>query len=184
MRRDAKLFLSAALCMALAACASKPKPEPALTPAPAEPAAEAPAAQAAPEPAPVGIRPGSQEDLAANAGERVFFAFDSHDLDAEARQILAQQAAWLARHPDVRVLIAGNADERGTREYNLALGARRANAARQALIAAGVSAGRIQTVSYGKERPVDPASSEEAWAKNRNAHTVVMDAVGRDWSAR
>ncbi|WP_337185419.1 peptidoglycan-associated lipoprotein Pal, partial [Phenylobacterium sp.] len=115
-----------------------------------------------------------QADLAANAGDRVFFGFDRHDVDGEARATLAQQAAWLARYPDVRVRIAGHADERGTREYNLALGARRAGAVRAALIGQGVAAGRIETISYGKERPLDAGSTEAAWARNRNGHTVVI----------
>ena len=96
----------------------------------------------------------------------------------DALDTLTRQAAWLARYPNVKVIVAGSADERGTREYNVALGGRRAEAARQVLIARGVAGGRIQTVSYGKERPLDPGSTEEAWARNRNAQTLVIDALG------
>jgi peptidoglycan-associated lipoprotein len=91
--------------------------------------------------------------------------------------VLAAQAQWLSRYPAVRVRIEGNADERGTREYNLALGARRANAVRDFLVSQGVSGARIETLSYGKERPIDAGSSEDAWAKNRNARTAITDGA-------
>lgn len=164
------------LALTLGACASKPKPGPAGA---AGPTAVSGGGQSTPMPpggGPSGpsYAAGSQEDLSVNAGDRVYFALDSHAIDDEARSTLARQAAWLARHPSVRVRIAGNADERGTREYNLALGARRADAVRQSLAAQGVSIARIETISYGKERPIDPASNEDAWAKNRNGHTVVI----------
>jgi peptidoglycan-associated lipoprotein len=158
--------------LALSACATKPKPEAA---APAPPPAQAEAPSTAPGPAPV--QRSLQEDLAATAGDRVFFALDSHVLSDDARATLERQAAWLAQNPSVRVLVAGNCDERGTREYNLALGARRASAARDLLVARGVASSRIDTVSYGKERPIDPASTDEAWSRNRNAHTVLIDAA-------
>ena len=120
------------------------------------------------------IVPGSQQDLAATAGDRVFFAFDRSDINAEGQQTLERQAAWLRRYPNVAVRIEGHCDERGTREYNLALGERRANAVRNVLIAAGVSASRISTISYGKERPIVVGSNEEAWAQNRVAITTVQ----------
>ena len=91
--------------------------------------------------------------------------------------MLDAQAAWLNRYPAVQVRIEGNCDERGTEDYNLALGARRANALRQYLIAHGVAAGRISTVSYGKERPVDPGEGEEHWAHNRNGHTALTSGT-------
>ena len=119
------------------------------------------------------IVPGSQQDLAASAGDRVFFAFDRADISPEARQILARQADWLRRYPNVTVTIEGHCDERGTREYNLALGERRAQAAKNVLVASGISASRISTISYGKERPAVVGSSEEAYAQNRRAVTVV-----------
>jgi len=117
--------------------------------------------------------PGSQQDLAAAAGDRIFFAFDSAEVSPEAQSILQRQAEWLRRYPNVTVTIEGHADERGTREYNLALGERRAQAARNVLVALGIPASRLATISYGKERPAVPGSSEDAYAQNRRAVTVV-----------
>jgi len=117
--------------------------------------------------------PGSQQDLEASAGDRVFFAFDRSDITSESQQILARQADWLQRYPNVTVTIEGHCDERGTREYNLALGERRAQAAKNVLVAAGIAASRIATISYGKERPIVVGSNEEAWAQNRVAITMV-----------
>ncbi len=119
------------------------------------------------------IVPGSQQDLEASAGDRIFFAFDRSDISAEARQTLARQADWLRRYPNVTVTIEGHCDERGTREYNLALGERRAQAAKNVLVAMGTPAARISTISYGKERPAVVGSTEEAYAQNRRAVTVV-----------
>jgi len=119
------------------------------------------------------IRPGSQEDLVANVGDRVFFATDSSSISADQRPTLQRQAQWLAQYPQAQVTVEGHADERGTREYNLALGQRRANAARDVLVASGVSGSRISTISYGKDRPAALGSSEDAWAQNRRAVTVV-----------
>ena len=121
-----------------------------------------------------GAAPGSQQDLAANVGDRVFFAYDQTNLSDEARQTLDRQAAWMQRYPQVTVQLAGNCDERGTQEYNLALGQRRANAARDYLVAHGISGARISTISYGKERPVALGSDEQAYAQNRNAITSVQ----------
>lgn len=118
-------------------------------------------------------RPGTQEDLVVNVGDRVFYGFDKSDLTAEARATLDRQAAWLKQYPSLKVTMEGHCDERGTREYNLALGERRASAAKNYLVAAGVSAERIKTVSYGKERPAVLGSNEAAWAQNRRAVTVV-----------
>jgi peptidoglycan-associated lipoprotein len=120
------------------------------------------------------IVPGSQQDLAATAGDRVFFAFDRADISGEGRQTLQRQAEWLHRFPNVAVRIEGHCDERGTREYNLALGERRANAVKNILIAEGISPARIATISYGKERPIVVGSNEEAWAQNRVAITTVQ----------
>ncbi len=122
---------------------------------------------------PGGPTPGSQQDLEQNAGHRVFFAYDQYTLTAQAQSTLGRQAAWMKQYPEVRVLISGNCDERGTREYNLALGARRAEATRAYLTSLGVDSARITTVSYGKERPLDPRSTEEAWSLNRNATTTI-----------
>jgi peptidoglycan-associated lipoprotein len=120
-----------------------------------------------------GPAPGSQQDLVVNVGDRVFFDFDSYSLRPDARATLEKEAQWMQQNPRVTVTIEGHADERGTREYNLALGERRANAVRDYLVALGVDPNRIKTVSYGKERPVDPRSTEEAWAKNRRGVMVV-----------
>lgn len=115
--------------------------------------------------------PGSQEDLVQNVGDRVFFALDSSTLSSEARATLDKQAAWLAQYPQNRVQLAGNCDERGTTEYNLALGQRRANAARDYLVARGVNSSRVTTISYGKDRPSALGSDEQSWAQNRNSIT-------------
>ena len=117
--------------------------------------------------------PGSQEDLVVNVGDRVFFDYDRYELKPEARAQLEKQAAWLRNFPQVTVTIEGHCDERGTREYNLALGERRADSARNYLIALGVDANRIRVISYGKERPAMVGSDETAWAQNRRAVTVV-----------
>jgi len=120
--------------------------------------------------------PGSRGDfLQSVPSDRVFFDFDSYALDDRDRTTLDAQAAWLTRNSGVRVLIEGHADERGTREYNLALGDRRANAARDYLESRGIAASRMQTISWGKERPANPASTEEAYAENRRAVTVVPE---------
>ena len=120
-----------------------------------------------------GVTPGSQEDLVANVGDRVFYALDSSSLSGDARATLDRQAAWLARYPQVSIQMAGNCDERGTAEYNLALGQRRANAARDYLVARGVSSARVTTISFGKERPTALGSDDQAYAQNRNATTSV-----------
>jgi len=120
----------------------------------------------------------SVEYFEAVVGDRVFFATDQFALDAEAQDILSRQAEWLRRNGATTVRIEGHADERGTREYNLALGARRANAARSYLIAQGVDAGQIRSVSYGKERPVALCSEERCWSQNRRAVTVIAAAPG------
>ena len=119
------------------------------------------------------IRPGSAEDFQQNVGDRVFFATDKSDLDADARSTLQKQAVWLRRYPSVSITIEGHCDERGTREYNLALGERRANAVREYLRNLGVEPSRMKTISYGKERPVALGSNEDAWRQNRRAVSVV-----------
>lgn len=169
------LLLMGAIAFAAAGCAGKTKRAP-MGESRTPPAASAPNVEATPGHPhdEAGTRPGSQADLAATAGDRVFFALDSHELSPEARDVLDRQAGWLARHPS-SVLVAGHADERGTREYNLALGARRASAVRAHLVARGVSPGRIETLSFGKERPLDPRSNAAGWAANRNAQTTVRD---------
>jgi peptidoglycan-associated lipoprotein len=118
-------------------------------------------------------QPGTQEDLAVSVGDRVFFDYDSVVLSPEATGVLDQQAAWLQQYPDVIVTIEGHADERGTREYNLALGDRRANAVKNYLLALGVTPARLLTISYGEERPADPGHDDAAWSQNRRAVTTV-----------
>ena len=120
-----------------------------------------------------GPRPGSQEDLVANVGDRVFFDFDRSNIRADQRPVLDRQSSWLGQHAQVQVTVEGHADERGTREYNLALGQRRANAARDVLVAGGVAPARINTISYGKDRPAALGSDEQAWSQNRRAATGV-----------
>ncbi|HTB47770.1 MAG TPA: peptidoglycan-associated lipoprotein Pal [Acetobacteraceae bacterium] len=117
--------------------------------------------------------PGSEEDLVRNVGDRVFYAFNVANLSPDARATLDKQAAWLGKYPQNNVQVAGNCDERGTEEYNLALGQRRANAAAGYLEARGVAQSRITTISYGKDRPTAMGNDEQAWAQNRNAITSV-----------
>ena len=117
--------------------------------------------------------PGSARDFTVNVGDRVFFTTDSTSLTAEARQTLDKQAAWLGRYSSYRITIEGHADERGTREYNLALGARRASATRDYLSSRGVNRSRINTISFGKERPVAVCNDISCWSQNRRAVTVL-----------
>jgi peptidoglycan-associated lipoprotein len=118
-------------------------------------------------------QPGSEIDLQQNVGDRVFFDYDRSDIKPEGRQVLERQADWLKKYANVTVTIEGHCDERGTREYNLALGERRANAVKKMLVALGVAGNRVSTISYGKERPAVPGSTEAAWAQNRRGVTVV-----------
>ncbi|MEL6751592.1 MAG: peptidoglycan-associated lipoprotein Pal [Pseudomonadota bacterium] len=117
--------------------------------------------------------PGSQQDFTVNVGDRVFFSVDSSTVSAEGRQTLDKQAAWLQRYPNYAITIEGHADERGTREYNIALGARRAAATRDYLSSRGVPRARIKTISYGKERPVAVGSDLASLNQNRRAVTVL-----------
>jgi len=120
---------------------------------------------------------GSAQDFVVNVGDRVYFDLDSYQVSPDAYPRLDAQAAWLQRYPQVQVRIEGNADERGTREYNLALGARRAESIRNYLIDRGVPAGRIDTISFGKERPIAQGASEDSWARNRNGHTAIVSGA-------
>jgi peptidoglycan-associated lipoprotein len=156
-----KLLGAFAAVALLSACANKPQTTGASTGTGASAVTGAPT-------------PGSEEDLVKNVGDRVFFAFDKSGLSGDARATLDRQASWLQQYPQVNVLVAGNCDERGTEEYNLALGQRRANSARDYLVARGVSSARISTISYGKDRPVAVGNDEQAWAQNRNAITSVQ----------
>jgi len=171
IQRATRFALIAGATISIAACASHPAPAPAPTPTPTPPP---PQAYTPPPPPPAtGPVPGSIQDFVINAGDRVYFDYDKFDVRADAAPVLDAQAAWLRRYPGVRVRIEGNCDERGTREYNFALGGRRANAVREYLVAHGVDGSRIDTVSYGKERPIDPGENEDAWAHNRNGHTAI-----------
>lgn len=172
--------VAAALLIGLGACASAPVEEP----APAAPVEQAPAPtpRPAPTPAPVQSGPvgpvaGSIEDFRVNVGERVYFDLNQWRIDQADQAILQRQAAWLSSYPGVRVLVAGNADERGTREYNLALGERRASTVKEYLVDLGIDPSRIETVSYGKERPIDAGSNEAAWALNRNGFTQIISGA-------
>ncbi|ODP36942.1 peptidoglycan-associated lipoprotein Pal [Sphingomonas turrisvirgatae] len=121
-------------------------------------------------------QPGTAAHFKQNiVSDTVLFGLDQYDIDADARRILDSQAQWLTQFPNTRITVEGHADERGTREYNLALGDRRANAAKNYLAARGVSAGRITTISYGKERPIALGSDEASWAQNRRAVTIVLN---------
>lgn len=173
MRTIAKAAAFALVAVMVAACATKKTetvtetttPPPVVT-------------QPAPPPVSTGPVPGSLDDFRVTVGERVFFGYDRFDLSPEARATLEKQAAWLRRYSNVRVLLAGSADERGTREYNLALGARRAASAKEYLVSLGVPAARIETVSYGKERPLAVCSEESCFAQNRRAVTVISAGAG------
>ena len=178
--------LIAPLCIAaaaiLASC-STPKPMgPAPTQAPPPPPPREAPPMTAPESGPVGEGqsgpvPGSMQDFVINVGDRVYFDFDKYEIRDDGRPVLDAQAAWLRRYPMVRVRIEGNTDEQGTREYNFALGARRANSVMQYLAGHGVAPSRIDTVSYGKERPIDTSGGDAAQAHNRNSHTAITSGA-------
>ncbi len=119
------------------------------------------------------VVPGSQQDLAVNVGDRVFFAVDQSDISGEGQATLDRQASWLKQYPNVSLTIEGHADERGTREYNLALGERRATSIRNYLMSQGIDGSRLNTISYGKERPAVTESNPEGWAQNRRGISVV-----------
>jgi peptidoglycan-associated lipoprotein len=168
--RGALVALSLA---AMAACASKPPlaPERHEAPPPGETYTAHPDSGVAQSPE--AAIPGSERDFVINAGDRVYFDLDQYAVRADASPVLEAQAAWLNRYRAVHIRIEGNCDERGTREYNFALGARRAQAVRDFLVTRGVDPARIEVISYGKERPIDPNSGEDAWQHNRNGHTQI-----------
>ena len=123
---------------------------------------------------PAAAQPGSVQDFVTNIGDRVFFGTDRYDLSAEAQTELQKQATWLKTYPQYRFVIEGHCDERGTREYNLALGERRATAVKNYLVALGIDTNRMQTISYGKERPAVLGDDESAWAQNRRGVIVLQ----------
>ena len=173
-----KLFTSALLVFFLAACSTTPKDTADSSGSGSSSASsdvssteEGTITETSPESA--SITPGSQEDLIVNVGDRVFFNYDSSDLDSDAQELLQDQVAWLKQYSDVSVIVEGHCDERGTREYNLALGEKRAQSVKNYLISLGISSDRISTISYGKERPAVVGSNDGAWAQNRRSVTVV-----------
>jgi peptidoglycan-associated lipoprotein len=167
MKTITRSLMMATAVIALAACAKKAPEE--LPPAPVDNTTPAP------PPAPTGPVKGSQEDFIASVtSDRILFDTDKFDVDAEDQTILQSQAQWLQANPTVKVTVEGHADERGTRDYNLALGEKRANSAKNYLVTLGVDASRITTISYGKERPAALGSDESAWAQNRRAVTVTV----------
>ena len=127
------------------------------------------------QPAPVtsSIIPGSADDFRVNVGDTVHFAVNQYNIEDSDKEVLGRQAAWLSKYPSVRISVEGHCDERGTREYNRALGARRANAVKEYLVSQGVSAGRLETISYGKERPICTDSNEACWAQNRRGVSTI-----------
>ena len=159
--------LSAALL--LGACTHK---EEAVATAP-PPVAAPPAPTPTPPPPRPGIVAGSEQDFKVNVGDTVHFGYNEYSIQDADKSTLSKQAAWLGRYPAVKLTIEGHCDERGTREYNLALGARRANAVKEFLVANGVAAARLETVSYGKERPICTASNDDCWAQNRRGVSVI-----------
>jgi len=181
--------------LALTACATKPTIEPVqerpvveapppvfeeAVPTP-PPVVQAPPVVEAPKVDPNAPVPGSAADFAYQAGgePRIYFGYDSYTLNGDARAALSRQAQWLQTYSNVSAIVEGNADERGTREYNLALGARRADTVKAFLVSQGVSPSRLTTVSYGKERPIDGRSNEAGWSRNRNGHTnITSGAIG------
>jgi len=180
-RSALRLTFVAAGVLTLAACSHGPKPAyptSQATPAPraAEPS-RPPSGPSRPEPVSQAPLPGSERDFTVNIGDRVYFDYDMYTIRSDAAPLLDAQADWLKRYPAVQVRIEGNADERGTEEYNLALGARRANAVREYLVAHGVAAARMTTVSYGKEKPIDTGVGEQAEAHNRNGHTAIVSGA-------
>lgn len=183
-------LMGGAAFLVLSACATKPElVKEAATPVPVASAPE-PEIFAPPPPPPPAVveqlpqvvapvqnlnlpSPGSVEDFAYQSGgePRVFFGYDQYDLSTEARDVLRRQADWMKIYENATAVIEGNADERGTREYNLALGARRADSVQAFLISQGIAPSRLRTISYGKERPIDGRPSETGWARNRNGYT-------------
>ena len=178
MRKLMMTSASIALIVGVAACSSTPEPEPVVVEEPVEVVEEP--VEVVEETLPVvptGPTAGSLEDFQVNVGDRVYFDLDQYRLSADAQNILKRQAAWLSSYPDVNILVAGNCDERGTREYNLALGERRASVVKSYLVDLGVDPARVQTVSYGKERPLALGSNEDSWAQNRNGFTQLISGV-------
>lgn len=170
LKAGLRVATMAGLMVVVAACSSTPDESANSSSAPSTPVQT--------QSQPAGAVPGSQQDLVVNVGDRVFFETDRSDLASAARATLQRQAAWLKLYPALSITVEGHADERGTRDYNLALGGRRANAAKSYLVSLGIDPARVRTISYGKERPVALCSSESCWSQNRRAVTVVNGGAG------
>jgi peptidoglycan-associated lipoprotein len=162
----------AALSAALLVSACTTKQQAASAPPPPPPPPMAAAAPQAP-----GILPGSLQDFKVNVGDTVHFGYNEYNVQDSDKATLQKQATWLNKYPQVAITVEGHADERGTREYNLALGARRANAVKEVLVSMGVSSSRLQTVSYGKERPICTQSTEDCWAQNRRGVSTITSGA-------
>ena len=167
-----KILISALLVFFVSACATKPK-DSADTSGSGSASSSSTVSSDSSSSDSASIIPGSQEDLIVNVGDRVFFGYDSSDLDSDAQELLQDQVAWLKQHSDVSITVEGHCDERGTREYNLALGEKRAQSVKNYLIGLGISPDRVSTISYGKERPAVVGSNDGAWAQNRRSVTIV-----------
>ena len=170
-----KFLISAILLLFVASCATKPKDDADASGSGSSTSDSSVSTEEGniTETSGSGIVLGSQEDLIVNVGDRVFFGYDSSDLDSDALELLQDQVAWLKQNSQVSVTIEGHCDERGTREYNLALGEKRAQAVKNYLIGLGISPDRVSTISYGKERPAVVGSNDGAWAQNRRSVTIV-----------
>jgi len=168
--RNIAIAVTLASALALSACKKNPPEE---LPPPPQQVEVTPT----PTPGPLGPIPGTQQHFqqVMQGRDVIYFDTDKFDIDAEDQAALRSQAEYLQQYPNVRATVEGHCDERGTREYNLALGERRANAARNYLVSLGIASDRVTTVSYGKERPVELGSNEAAWARNRRAVTIVLN---------
>lgn len=164
MSRIVSLTCAVALTAVLSACSSGPEKE-------------APVVSTA-QPSASSIKPGSPEDFRVNVGDTVFFDVDQHTIRPDSQAVLQKQAAWLQKYPTVRLMVEGHCDERGTREFNLALGDRRAYAVKEFLVSMGVDAARLQSKSYGKERPVCAESDDSCWQQNRRGYSVISSGAG------
>jgi peptidoglycan-associated lipoprotein len=164
-------FAAIAAMLMVAACASKPKP---MAEAPPPPPSSTTAPPAEVQSSTV---PGSLQDFKVNVGDTVHFDYDKYSVRDDDKDLLSRQAAWLQKYPQVRVTVEGHCDERGTREYNLALGARRANAVKEYLVSLGVSSARVDTISYGKERPICTESDESCYSQNRRGVTTITSGA-------
>ena len=167
---NAMKFAGLAAVLALAACTTKPKTAEEAPPVAPPPAETSSAVQSS-------IVAGSIQDFRVNVGDTVHFDYNEYNVTDEDKGILQRQSTWLQRYPQVRVTVEGHCDERGTREYNLALGARRANAVKEYLVSLGVASARLDTISYGKERPICTESDENCWAQNRRGVTTIVSGA-------